>query len=1134
MFEEKRKLSEPSVGKQPEQLSRGLSNIRASFADFGRVNAPLSLCQSEQGKPPATPSTSSQSQGHEGPFLHPQRHQTSSPSSSISSFHKAASSTNLAIESSPASSRSVQGFSEKSQTARLSKGKLNLLNPVSLLKRRRTSQVVENVDDTPVIPTKSMDVPAMRLPANYDPRIKGKGIHNFDDGPQPKRNWSTNDMPGMAQQVSQSIGEAARRSSIPVIGEKLREDDRTHSYEREHAPVFVENFEEEGKEPAEGASAVQRETLANSNFLARMSKQLNFDDFDFTPPMPTTKLSDTNPPPPASSQHASTQPTHNARNSRNTDISSARISSDQSTARSSESNDTKATSPPQSPRVNSATKQSRTLEAPFQPSHQLSHLPSTASHNSRFSFQLNSDHCIEQEKALEDKHKQKQAARHTKNVSVADSRFDDFDEDSLDYDDMMDDMGYEEEIPTMNADEEITSTGLGDKCLSSFSNSLTQDADKSKFSDTTRTSSQSHYTASSQERVSQETNIVTAYSLQQTQAPVGPEPHPTEGGYTEPTSFGDMYFSDGLIDESIIDAVSGADGTFDESLLDSPVQTTEHQPVDDFPTPTRAHGKQRQSLDDEEEYSSEIVKTTIYQDDPFGISDERTPTKPAPDWSVLQPNASAPSNNLNAYHNALVEATSQAVRDGKFTRQNSVLTASSIYSSHSSAADQSAGDLLGDENDILGARQPLEDNEGEDDLMVAAANAQALASEDDSFYAQEFGFYRNPNTTGDGELHNGGYFGEANFLGASLRNREPNLTPITERSEYSTRNSVVGSTPWGPPSTGPWGPPSSASQTNLTNPGLKDLAARVGMDDEDMTLGQLLRLRKETFGAGSGPHSAHPSSSSNDSSPISQHNPSPLAGRSMPGSVMSGSFASIDHRRRSSELELPQVDEVPESVESGEDSQVQESPTSDNITLGTARAILYNNRNHQRRGSAEILAQEYSSLINDSPVPIIAEPIKPTPPSSPEQSDFSFGSPATVAGPSSPPILATPKPQRASVGLPMRMVAPKTSSPLSSPPIGSQQTGQSSNVPSPPTALLQKFANRPAADTYRRSADLSVIQHHRRRSSVESEGEGHSSVAYVCDVDDDGVEKWFLEKRRMKGSGELIVIGREPVENLGM
>ncbi|KAK6438478.1 hypothetical protein LTR95_005314, partial [Oleoguttula sp. CCFEE 5521] len=95
----------------------------------------------------------------------------------------------------------------------------------------------------------------------------------------------------------------------------------------------------------------------------------------------------------------------------------------------------------------------------------------------------------------------------------------------------------------------------------------------------------------------------------------------------------------------------------------------------------------------------------------------------------------------------------------------------------------------------------------DDEDVIAAANAEALASDQDNFYGSEFGFYSKPARANSGssknkdqsqqqqaEAINGGFFG-ADGDDGTARDRyqaEPNLTPITERSEFSTRNSFIG------------------------------------------------------------------------------------------------------------------------------------------------------------------------------------------------------------------------------------------------------------------------------------------------------------------------------------------------------
>lgn len=90
-------------------------------------------------------------------------------------------------------------------------------------------------------------------------------------------------------------------------------------------------------------------------------------------------------------------------------------------------------------------------------------------------------------------------------------------------------------------------------------------------------------------------------------------------------------------------------------------------------------------------------------------------------------------------------------------------------------------------------------DEGDDDF-IAAANAEALAYDDAGYYGQEFGFYARARSDSAGsangqtvEAINGGYFGEdgEDPLRRQKSLREPDLTPITERSEFSARNSFI-------------------------------------------------------------------------------------------------------------------------------------------------------------------------------------------------------------------------------------------------------------------------------------------------------------------------------------------------------
>ncbi|KAI5788842.1 hypothetical protein DFH27DRAFT_211901 [Peziza echinospora] len=168
-----------------------------------------------------------------------------------------------------------------------------------------------------------------------------------------------------------------------------------------------------------------------------------------------------------------------------------------------------------------------------------------------------------------------------------------------------------------------------------------------------------------------------------------------------------------------------------------------------------------------------------------------------------------------------------------------------------------------------------------DNDMVEAANAEALEYDTDGIYGQEFGFYSASNVRGTlnpEQLVNGGYFGDpgygpggpldGNGLGGPNGNggvarpflvRRPSLTPISERSECSYRNSMVFA--FDPPGSrgggGPGGAPSSlgggpGGNHPLSLAGLT-LDSPAGEASEEMSLSQLLRLRRSWGGGSQGP-----------------------------------------------------------------------------------------------------------------------------------------------------------------------------------------------------------------------------------------------------------------------------------------
>ncbi|KAK6332703.1 hypothetical protein TWF696_002729 [Orbilia brochopaga] len=77
-------------------------------------------------------------------------------------------------------------------------------------------------------------------------------------------------------------------------------------------------------------------------------------------------------------------------------------------------------------------------------------------------------------------------------------------------------------------------------------------------------------------------------------------------------------------------------------------------------------------------------------------------------------------------------------------------------------------------------------DEGDEDDMIAEANRDVLASDNDGWYGQEFNFY--PTSSTDSTYLAGGFFGTDLPKPGFIRN--PSLTPISERSEGSLRNSL--------------------------------------------------------------------------------------------------------------------------------------------------------------------------------------------------------------------------------------------------------------------------------------------------------------------------------------------------------
>lgn len=162
------------------------------------------------------------------------------------------------------------------------------------------------------------------------------------------------------------------------------------------------------------------------------------------------------------------------------------------------------------------------------------------------------------------------------------------------------------------------------------------------------------------------------------------------------------------------------------------------------------------------------------------------------------------------------------------------------------------------------------EDDAEDDPIVAAANAEALENDDDGFYGQEFGFFAKASGSSDAaEYSNGGYFGpralEGIYRSHSGRVQEPALTPITERSEWSNRNSAISLAMYG-------GHPLSAPP--MTSPQFADMQ----LDDMNMQLAMLKQLRRGAWGGSDA--SLHSSNNSQNSGSPMTYLPNGVANQS--------------------------------------------------------------------------------------------------------------------------------------------------------------------------------------------------------------------------------------------------------------
>lgn len=711
------------------------------------------------------------------------------------------------------------------------KAMFHLLNPMSLLARRRSSQLVGS--RTEDVKIKNRNVPAM--PDDYDPRIRGKIVHDFS-APRPRRNLSA------TQQDTAVNGQDTSSPQIPLQPRAPHWNDQAKRHS-DHSPVFKEHFEDQNVLQVESKGYLQSSLLTGQShpsydsslpvFARNLPSHLPKRAVD-VPEQLEPEAEETPPSPIKAISHAH----------------------------------------PQQPQD-----QDTIPNVPFNPSALPRHLKSNAS---RFSFDMSGVDSSSQERMLEEKHKAKEASRRIEN-----GYFDDFDEDFDD--DMMDDLdGLEEKIPGVNAD--------ADDDFDDFSHSRDINQAKSWAIPALSPIVASPVTTAPPEPTNTSyfgSHLAEAAKLNDSPNQQVPEEQPSLAARNKvaPTlpqvpiakqavpildDDDDLYFDDGDFGDLDLD---NQDGGFDESIFDDVnSHLYERKPVGapavPIPMDSASPGEDDSSAGKESPAAERGVLGLQHM--PSVASDYRVTGsvkhgplgEPIPNRGPVRAHGAGvlTEQNLDILHHALAFAANEASYSARLERKFSTSEASQGQDSvaqTSQAVDSQPG-LVSDDSRISQAADAMAfedvfddhiyddgfyDNDDSyfDDAIVAAANAEALENDDDGFYGQEFGFYAQADGNGASELTNGGYFGPRRVEGLTRKHgsrgklQEPSLTPITERSEWSTRNSMISVKAHS------GAHPNSA----LASPGLAQLVDMGSLDDE-MSLSALMKLRRGAWGGSNG------------------------------------------------------------------------------------------------------------------------------------------------------------------------------------------------------------------------------------------------------------------------------------------
>ncbi|KAL6232605.1 hypothetical protein BDW75DRAFT_217447 [Aspergillus navahoensis] len=875
--------TEPSLTAQPNRSQPSLHPATPDQTTHGDTSKPTSPLPAS-GKPRLTPTAvdgQSKRSSSTSPAMAPSGHRRFRTSPDVSPGDKHSTSQKEYRFEGPTSRRQTdRDVQQLESVPQKGSGKtmLHLLNPLSLLAKRRSHQVAGlraedvNKGSRNIVP----------IPDDYDPRIRGKIVHDFS-APRPRRQLSA--APVHRPEPVGQLGPSTAAQHEHAGDEKspyspLSEQMKRHS---DHSPVFREHFEDDNR-----VLQVENKAYLQSSLLTHPS---NRDHNPHAIPVFARKL--------PSSITDGDRPSEGLSLSQGQPESSHEVELvNDNTTKTVGDSDTFE------------------LDLPQQPSGLPKHFRSNAS---RFSFDMNGVGSSTQEKLLEEKHKEKEAARKAEARLIGE--FSDVEDD---YDnDMFDDIdGLEEEIPGVNVDADEGDefkdfSGPGNIWNKSWlAPNLSPVVASSVQPDT---STQDNQPAASQqgklhhgstEPLSPDTSMAADDTTDHSKtflreskdlSSIPLQTIPDEDDlYYDDGEFGELYTKDGgeKYDESIFDDPTSH---LYERKPTAPIQTQQEKagslPLQTIPDEDDLYFDDGEFGDLDTKVAGDQFDESIFDDPTSHLYDRKQPAAavqlrneltgveagssdglgyvpstaseyhqgfvPRRYGSVAgnMPNPGLVNSysgilsehNLEAFHNALANAANQSAAKDRLAHTTSVSERSMAQESAHTAESQPG--LVSDESrisqamDMVAFEEVLDDFDYDDsddllydDPIIAAANAEALENDDEGFYGHEFGFYAQAYSA-NSELTNGGYFGPRGAEGISRSHsgrgkfREPSLTPITERSEWSTRNSIISVTAHGV----------AHSNQSVSSPALAQLVDLNTIDDE-ISLSALMKLRRDAWG----------------------------------------------------------------------------------------------------------------------------------------------------------------------------------------------------------------------------------------------------------------------------------------------